>query len=247
MDRKAYQEMAQTERTHWWFVGRRRIIRDTIERLELPHEPRILEAGAGTGGNLKMLSELGDLTAMEIDDEARAHAAETSGITVIAGRLPNGIPDFKDGFDLICLFDVLEHVEQDTETLAMLGQHLKPGGKMLVTVPAYPWMWSSHDEVLHHFRRYTKQSLAKTIELAGLRQERLTHFNAFLLPAAILARTASKFTRRQKAVGADLPPKPVNGLFKSVFSSETTLLRHTNLSCGLSLMAILSADVVPVS
>ncbi|MBL0373795.1 class I SAM-dependent methyltransferase [Rhizobium sp. KVB221] len=240
MEQTAYREMAATEQAHWWFLARRKIIADTIKSFNLPPHSKILEVGAGTGGNLKLLQRFGDLSAVEMDDYARAYATQVSGVGVEYGLLPNSLPTFPHNFQLICMFDVLEHVEKDFESLKVLATRLNPGGRILITVPAYPWMWTDHDAVLHHHRRYTRTTLSNVINRAGLQLDRLTNFNTLLFPAAIAARLVGNALGKKGSPGSSLPPRFVNSAFETIFKSEAPMLRRLNLPFGLSLMAVAS-------
>ena len=237
MDPSAYREMADTEGRHWWFTGRRAILESLISRLELPRPARILEIGSGTGGNLEMLARVGEVVAMETDDGARALALEkTAGrFDIRPGRCPGEIPFAKAGFDLVCLFDVLEHIDEDVATLGAVRALLAPGGCALITVPAYRWLWSAHDEFLHHKRRYTAGELRAKALGAGFRIEALSYFNTLLFPLAAAARLL-----RQK--GTAVPPAPVNRLFHAVFSAERFLAGRLPLPFGVSLLAVLRRE-----
>jgi SAM-dependent methyltransferase len=240
MDRLVFERMNQQEAVHWWFVARRDMIRTTIERLiKLPAGADILEAGCGTGGNIDMLMRLGHLDAFEFDTEARVIAAAKSGSEVPFGALPDDIPFAGKTYDLIGLFDVLEHIEDDHATLANLGARLKPGGRILVTVPALPWLWSQHDVRHHHFRRYTRATLAKVATKAGLRVERSFYFNSFLLPVAVGLRAAKALTR-SAAPDDTLPGPLLNRALRRVFASERHLIGRLRLPIGLSVCAILA-------
>jgi SAM-dependent methyltransferase len=232
--------MGQIQDRHWWFVARRRILEAIIRSLDIPGPRSILEVGCGMGGNLPMLKELGHVTGIEADDPARDWVAKHLGITVHAGHLPHGLrlpPG--ERFGLICLLDVLEHVEDDVGSLRTLGELLDAGGKLLVTVPAYQWLWSTHDESLHHVRRYTARRLRKIAEAAGLRVARISYFNTLLFPIAALARAASKATGREGLAGNELPAGWINSLFRRIFASEARMLKHVNLPFGVSIMTVL--------
>lgn len=237
----AYREMADTEGRHWWFTGRRRILSSLIGQLPIPKPARILEIGCGTGGNLDMLAAFGQVSAMEADDGARAIAAEkTAGcFDIRAGRCPDEIPFAGQRFDLVCLFDVLEHIEEDVATLQAVGALLAPGGQAVITVPAYRWMWSAHDEFLHHKRRYSSAELRRKIDAAGLRIATLSYFNTLLFPFAAMARLKDRLLHRQRASGTGIPPPPVNRLFHAVFSAERFLVGRLRLPFGISLVAVL--------
>lgn len=241
MNPEAYEVMARTEDEHWWFAGRRRILASIIEALNPGPGARILEVGAGTGGNLAMLDRFGEVHAVELDDYARARAAEKTGVPVRKGFLPDGLPFDTPSFDLVCLFDVLEHIEDDVAALRALRQLLKPGGSILLTVPAHAWLWSQHDVKLHHFRRYTKKTLRQCCDEAGCRIARMSYFNLWLFPLAVAARFADRLLPGERSLGEEPPARPLNAAFLTLFGSEAALLRRGNLPLGVSLLAILTA------
>ncbi len=243
MSPEAYLDMAQTEATHWWFVGRRAVLTSVIERLALEPQARILEIGCGTGGNLPMLAAFGQVHALEMDDTARTIAADKTGhrFDIRAGVCPNDIPFRDQKFDLICLFDVLEHIEQDNETLAAARDMLAENGRIVVTVPAYRWMWGPHDEFLHHKRRYTARELRAKLDRAQLRSDKLTYFNMFLFPIAALVRIKDRLLRSATSSGTATPPGPINAAFRRILGLESQLLRNFDLPFGLSLLAVVRA------
>ena len=240
MDRAVFERMAAQEDVHWWFAARREIIRSVICRLvELPGSPRVLEAGCGTGGNLDMLGGFGQLRAFELDAEARRIAAEKSGLAVAEGALPDAVPFGAERFDLIGLFDVLEHVGDDEAALRALRGRLAPGGRIVMTVPAFPWLWSRHDERHHHFRRYTRRHLTDVARRAGLRVEHGFYFNTLLFPVAVAHRAIKALLRLDHADDT-LPPPALNGALRSVFAAERHLVGRIALPVGLSLCAVLA-------
>lgn len=242
MERSTYDRMNSLEAEHWWFVGRRSIIKAAIKRLvTLPKDPSLLEAGCGTGGNIDMLKSVGTLRAFEFDAGARAVAEDKTGLVVPFGALPDDIPHANETFDLICLFDVLEHVEKDTESLAALATRLKPQGRILLTVPAYPWLWSHHDETHHHFRRYTKTSLTEAAKAAGLKVETTFSFNVFLFPLILLVRFLKRLTG-STAEDDKMPSPVVNTILKGTFSAERHLVGRVPMPVGVSLGAVLKLE-----
>ena len=240
MERAVFDRMAEQDQVHWWYVARRRILADLIAReIRLPDEARLLEIGCGTGHNLDMLRRFGRLDAIELDASARALASRRLGHAVGDAALPDlpGIPDRT--YHLIALLDVLEHVDGDKAALRSIAAKLAPGGKILVTVPAYQWMWSAHDEAHHHKRRYSRRGLRSVAEAAGLKVDRIGYFNSLLFPLAAAARIAGKAMGKKES-DDKVPPAPLNRLFQSVFGLERHLVGRVPLPAGVSLFAIFS-------
>ncbi len=239
MDRAVFDRMDAQEEVHWWFRARRTIIRTVIERLvDLPDNPRLLEAGCGTGGNLEMLASFGTLRAFELDAAARDAATTKSGIAVAPGALPGPLPFETERFDLIGLFDVLEHVEDDEAALAALAGRLAPDGRIVMTVPAFPWLWSPHDERHHHFRRYTRAYLAGVAAQAGLKIEHGFFFNTALFPVTVAMRALKRLTGSTAADDA-LPGPAINAAQHGIFAAERHRGGRLPMPVGLSLCAVL--------
>jgi 2-polyprenyl-3-methyl-5-hydroxy-6-metoxy-1,4-benzoquinol methylase len=241
MERVIYDRMAELDELHWWYRARRGVLETLIERKIAPRpDAHILEVGCGTGHNLKMLQKFGTVDGIEIDPEARGIAEKRLGRSISAARLPELRGIERGRYDLVAALDVVEHIEDDRATIAALASCLKPGGKLLVTVPAHQWMWSAHDELNHHKRRYSKRALSKLIEASPLKLECIGYFNSLLFPLAVGARLAAKATGGGGGDDA-LPPKPVNYLFERLFAAEGALIGRVPLPPGLSLFAIGSA------
>lgn len=238
MEADVYQRMAQQEDGHWWFLGRRRLLRCLLEHFAPPHRPlRILEAGCGTGGNLALLSEFGDVSAFELDPMARERAV-ARGFPVQAGRLPGELPFAGERFDLIVLFDVLEHIEEDQAALAALRPLLKPGGRLILTVPAFSFLWTRHDVRHHHFRRYSRGQLADRLQSAGLTLHRISYYNCWLfLPIAVI-RLGKRVLRSSRSDEEGRPPRWLNRFLEEVLASERFLLVRPGLPFGISLWAV---------
>jgi 2-polyprenyl-3-methyl-5-hydroxy-6-metoxy-1,4-benzoquinol methylase len=243
MSPDAYVEMARTQATHWWFVARREILRTQISRLNLPPNADILEIGSGTGANLNLLAAFGNVVALEMCAEAialaEAHCSRMTArhVSMRQGTCPQDLAKVSQKFDLICLFDVLEHIEQDGESLDKLARLLKPTGTLMLTVPAYQWMWGPHDVHLHHKRRYSKRSLSARCAHAGLSVSRMSHFNTLLFPLAILGRMVEKLTGKQTSA-TRTPPAPINALFTRLFALERHILNRLQMPFGLSLLLL---------
>jgi SAM-dependent methyltransferase len=239
MDRDVYRRLDALEGQHWWFAARRRILRSAIERFRPQAERlRLLEAGCGTGGNLALLSEFGAVDAFELDDEARRVAAGKGGVDVRKGMLPDDVPFARGGYDIVAAFDVIEHVKEDVASLRSLGERLAPGGRLVMTVPALPWLWSGHDQTHHHYRRYLRRDVEDALRAAGLRPVTVTYYNTALFPLIALTRFFKKLLGRDAAPDDRMPGPAVNALLEAVFSAERHLIGRVRLPIGVSLLAV---------
>lgn len=240
MDRIVYERMAAHDTTHWWYRARRDILADYLTRWgDLPKDARILEIGCGTGHNLPMLAQFGEIDAIEIDETARAKASERLGKPVGTAPLPELVGVAPGSYDLVAVLDVIEHVEDDVAALKAIATALKPGGKILITVPAHQWMWSAHDVVNHHKRRYSKAGFEALLEKTGLKGRKLGYFNSLLFPVAVAARFAGKLMGKDDSDDSP-PPKPLNALFEGIFRLERHMVGRVPLPPGLSLIALAS-------
>ncbi|MCK5639211.1 MAG: class I SAM-dependent methyltransferase [Gammaproteobacteria bacterium] len=231
--------MHALEDRHWWFNGRRRIVDEMVLRLPLPPQPRILDAGCGTGGNLQMLTHHGQVTGMEYDATAAAIARERGVGKVVCGSLPKNLPFANTTFNLITLLDVLEHIDDDQASLYSLSNLLAPKGYLLLTVPAFPFLWGPHDTEHHHKRRYRASSLSQCIKEAGLELQWLSYYNTSLFPAVAAVRLFRKLVPGQ-VVGGELalPPASINRILEGLFAAERHLLGRLPLPFGVSLIAV---------
>jgi SAM-dependent methyltransferase len=234
--------MIATDDRHWWYRGRRRILRATLDSLELPAPCRILDAGCGSGRTLDELAGYGDACGVDVSPaavsatRARGHEAHVGSVE----DLP--LPDAS--FDLVTCLDVIEHTRDDRRTLHELRRVTRPGGALLLTVPAHPTLWSAHDEANHHYRRYTRGSLIDAAIDADWTVSEATYFNAALLAPAAVVRLA----RRRAPAGRSelaLTPPVLDRLLELPSRAEAALLRSgARLPAGLSLLAVVRAPGV---
>lgn len=246
MDAALYATYARAEDAHWWFRARRRIVADVIDGLGLPRAARLLEMGCATGGNLDLLGRYGTLDAVEMDAGAVAYAqSRETGAAIYQGHLPDALPDeIGDSYDLITLLDVLEHIPDDSASLDALYGMTAPGGVLLVTVPAYQWLWSAHDVVNHHQRRYRRSSVTRLIRAAGFDIERATYFNTLLFPLVAGARAVGKLAERvlgSKEMESDIdtiPAGPVNRALETVFAFERRVVSRLSVPFGVSILIV---------
>ena len=240
MDRDYELQTHQAEDRHWWYRGRRKVLDGVIDDLRLPARAEILDAGCGSGRNMIDLARHGTVTGVELSATSVSLARERSSGEVIEGSVLE-MPFAVGRFDLAASLDVIEHLEDDLAALRELRRVVKPGGTLLVTVPAYQWLWSGHDVVNHHYRRYTRRTLQRVGEEAGWQQVRTTYFNSLLLPAAIMLRVLDRFNRKTTESSLDLwvPPAPLNWLLERPLALEAAMIGHGGrIPAGLSLLAV---------
>jgi SAM-dependent methyltransferase len=233
--------MLELDERHWWYRGRRAIVRTELERLELPEDAQVLDAGCGSGRMLEDLTFYGDVYGVELDTDAAAYAASRGCGEVRVGRLEE-LPWGTDTFDLITCLDVLEHVPDDRVALVELRRVTKPGGWLLATVPAYPALWSLHDKANYHFRRYTRPSLREAVRAAGWELRRMTSFNSVLLGPAAVVRIAQRGREPDSNYSPELEmgPEWLNGVLELPLQAEARWLAGgRTLPAGLSLLAVL--------
>ncbi|HEY8189759.1 MAG TPA: class I SAM-dependent methyltransferase [Micavibrio sp.] len=239
MEQSAYEIMAETQAEHWWYVGRRRILQSMIKNLHLPQDADIMEVGCGTGANLLMLGKFGRTVGIEPHDYAREKAIALSGCVIKSGFLPDDIP-FHGPFDLIGAFDVIEHIDKDYESVRALHALTADGGFALFTVPAWPFLWSHHDVIHHHKRRYTRSEFSTLLQEAGYKVDYISYYNFLLFPVVALVRFLKKTLKIDRNPDDALPRYPfINAILRAIFSSERYILsQRIALPFGVSIIAV---------
>ncbi len=241
MDRDYERQTHEAEDRHWWYSGRRKVLDGAIAELGLPKPARILDAGCGSGRNMLELARFGSVVGIELSDTS-VELARARGVGEVVSGSVLEMPFADDSFDLAVSLDVVEHLEDDLAAMRELRRTVAPGGMLLVTVPAYQWLWSGHDEINHHHRRYTRRTLQRVAEQAGWTQARTTYFNSLLLPAAIVLRVLDRVNRAKTTeTSLDLwvPPEPLNWLLERPLTLEGKLIaRGAHIPAGLSLLAV---------
>jgi len=239
MENKIFQKMLKLESSHWWFVARRKIIQRAINNLDLPRNIRILDAGCGNGDNLSLLSTFGDLVAFEKNEYALKTAKSKKIGEIYKAELPDKLPNtIKTNFDLIVLLDVLEHIDDDSKSLTTVRKLMNNKGIILITVPAFQWLWSEHDVIHHHKRRYSKSELREKLDSSGFRIKYISYFNTLLFPFALVERIGQKIFSPSNPEILELPNNKINFLLEKIFSLETIFMNKISLPFGLSLVAI---------
>lgn len=245
MDQEYAARYVEFEKSHWWFRARREILKALLERgVDWSKVDHVLEIGTGTGANLAALY-LEGVTRTGIEpDERAAEIARERGVGTIHTGVVEDAPQLldEDTYDLIALYDVLEHVEDDAGALRILHRLLNPEGWLVLTVPAYQWMWSHHDEVNLHFRRYQRARLVELAERSGFRVCRATYFNTLLFGPIALIRLLGRFLPRgrtdRSSSDFDLPSAGLNEVLRRLFAFERSLLRRFDLPFGVSLFLL---------
>lgn len=240
MDDAAYEALAAMESHYWWHVGRRRILDDQVRRVAAGGRPRILNVGCGTGGTIAMLERHGPVVNVDVSDRAIAHMERLGHTAVKVDGVELPFPD--ESFDIVAAFDVLEHIAEDVKALVEWRRVLRPGGRLLLTVPAHPWLWSAYDVSQHHYRRYTRTALRTAVVDAGLAPRRISYAIAFSLPLIAGFRLLSRVTGGRAANEASyvLVPELVNRAFIGLIAVEARLHRRIAVPFGTSLLAELS-------
>jgi 2-polyprenyl-3-methyl-5-hydroxy-6-metoxy-1,4-benzoquinol methylase len=229
MHAEGYRVTAEHEATHWWFLSRRELallqVRRAAGELGYPGTRlRLIDYGCGTGFDLEHLAEFGDVVGADLDTpELRAHW-KAGGRTLI--DLSKDSSEHAGRFDVLTALDVLEHLPDDVEGLRSMARLVRDGGRIVLTVPAYRWLWSGEDEVSRHVRRYTKSSLLEVVQAAGLDVLYVSHFNLTILPAmaAVIAVKKIFFPGHKDKSNLSSMPAAVNELLYRLTSIEARIV-----------------------
>jgi SAM-dependent methyltransferase len=226
------------EDSHWWFVGKRLLLAALLEGV--PRRERILDLGCGSGGVLQEWSSVATCVGSDVSAYALEICRER-GIPHLVRSDLSAVPFCSESFDVVMALDVIEHLDDDVALLRKMGALCSTGGRCIVAVPAYTFLWSQHDETFGHKRRYTAKRLEAAIREAGLIPERITYTNFFALPPAALWRVVSRVLGLGKG-GARHDffslPAPLNRAVSALYRLEATLLRHMNLPMGVSVVCV---------
>ncbi len=242
-----YRVMFETEDNYWWYRGLRALLQHALARYA-PRGAMILDAGCGTGANLKLMQSYGCAIGVDISEEAIAfcHARGVPRERAFLASLTE-LP-FPDAlFDLAVSFDVICNIPEDVTALGEMARVLKPGGRLVLQLPAYQWLWSAHDVAVGHQRRYSARDLRTKIARVGLTVERVTHTNALLFPAGVVERLARRRALRQgQSVQSDLTtplPRWVNTSFGALTETEMRAAARVDFPVGLSVLVVAKRPV----
>jgi SAM-dependent methyltransferase len=236
MEDWTYQEHYDMEDRHWWFRSRRRVLWALVDRAGLPASPRVLDAGCGTGRNLVEFARLGPAEGVDLSRQA-VEFCQRRGLDGVRLAAIEDLP-FEDGrFDLLLATDVIEHLPDDGPALAELRRVAAPDARLIVTVPAYNWLWSQHDASWHHYRRYTRPMLRDHVTAHGWEPTVSTYFYSTMLPPVAVVRTFQRF--RSNGNGKSdlhLSPGALDRWLELPVRGEAELIRRgVSLPAGVSL------------
>lgn len=244
MQQHTYAIMYRVEGEHWWFAGRRRILEGFVQRICLDlkrdlnvTQPHILDVGCGTGANLEMLSQFGDAEGVDVSQDALAFCRER-GLKNVSHGEAEKLP-YEDGtFDLVTALDVVEHLDDDVAGLSEMWRVLKPGGRALLFVPAFMFLWGVQDDISHHRRRYRIPELRSVVKKAGFEVERTTYANITFFAPILLGRALMKVTGLRPASENNINVSALNGVLGRVLGAESSLLRRMNFPFGVSALCV---------
>jgi SAM-dependent methyltransferase len=240
VEEHAYQADWEMEETHWWFRSRRRVLWALVERAELRPSPRILDAGCGTGRNLAEFQRLGPAEGIDFSSDA-VQFCRRRGLEGVRQGVIEELP-YEDGrFDLILATDVIEHLRDDGAALEELRRVAAPGASLIVTVPAYNWLWSHHDDAYHHYRRYTRPLLRQRAAEHGWEPTLTTYFYSTMLAPVAAVRMLQRVRSNGNDNGngksdLDMSPSALNRWLELPVRGEAKLIkRGVSLPAGVSL------------
>jgi len=236
MKEHTYPIMFRIEQSHWWYAGRRKILASFIEdicRRVTDRRPRILDVGCGTGANLLMLSKFGDAEGVDVSEDALAFCRERGLENVKLGAAEQ-LP-YEDGtFDLVTALDVVEHLDDDLAGLREMRRVLRPGGRVLLFVPTFMFLWGLQDDVSNHRRRYRMPELGRVLEQAGFEIERTTYANITFFMPILAMRKLMRLTGIKAESENNINVSALNGVLARMLGAESLLLRYANIPFGVS-------------
>lgn len=241
MEQHTYGIMNDVEGKHWWFVGRRAILESflqgIIEKSKIENrKSKILDVGCGTGANLEMLANFGESEGVDVSDDA-LEFCRLKNLKATKG-LAEKLPFADESFDVVTALDVVEHLDDDIAGLKEMHRVLKTGGKTLIFVPAFMWLWGVQDDISNHRIRYTKAQIVERLEKAGFEIERATYANWTFFAPILAGRTIMKITGIKPESENNVNVSALNGIFGKIFSAERLWLKNFNFPFGVSIVIV---------
>ena len=246
MDLEQYEVMFQQEEHHWWYRGMRQITRALLDRwYRGPRPANILDAGCGTGGMVQWLARYGTVSGIDIA-EAALSRAHSRGLCSLTRGSVDALPFQSGSFDLVTSFDVLYHldVKNDFQALGEIHRVLRPGGTLLIRVPAHDWLRGRHDVSVHTRHRYGSRELRAKLRREGFQTRHVTFANSILFSLAPVKRLLER-TDQEGVPDLWRPPGPINDALAAVLGMERFLASTTSIPVGLSLIAVAERSMKP--
>jgi len=245
MQQHTYAIMRRVEESHWWFFGRRQIIRSflarIVEELKTPGKEgsafKILDVGCGTGANLEMLSEFGVAEGVDVSPEALSFC-QARGLEKVKLGAAEALPFDDNSFDLTTGLDVVEHLDDDLAGLKEMRRVLRPGGRALLFVPAFMFLWGVQDDISNHRRRYTLKQLKDVVRKAGFEVERATYANISFFTPIFLGRLVMRATGLRPESENNITIGFLNGVLGKLLAAERGPLRYMNFPFGVSIICV---------
>jgi SAM-dependent methyltransferase len=240
MQEHHYPIIYEVEESHWWYVGRRKIIQTFVERIcstLQASKRRILDVGCGTGANLKMLGLYGEAEGVDISEQAVEFCRRRGLVSVKQGAI-EALPYDDQSFDLVTALDVLEHLDDDGAGLREMRRVLRPHGALLLFVPAFMFLWGVQDDVSNHRRRYRLPALRRLFEDAGFEVEKASYANMIFFMPVLLVRTFMRWFGLRAATEYEINVKPLNGPLSALFAAERFVLTRGRFPFGVSALVV---------
>ncbi|MBI2065062.1 MAG: class I SAM-dependent methyltransferase [Candidatus Yanofskybacteria bacterium] len=240
MDHNFYKNYFEFEKYHWWFRVRRNIILSLLEKYRISKTSKIFDFGCGSGYTAGYLQGLGyNVAGADFSDEAIGQG-RANGVRNLEVINNNDIKHPEGGFNLIMALDVVEHIKDDFEIIKAMERSIGSGGMLIMTVPAYMWLWGVQDDVAHHFRRYTMRSIMRLLDkFPDLTIVKKSYFNTLLFPAIVMVRFVSKwFGLRGRESDFEINNGLLNNIFFRIFNLESKLLKYINFPFGVSVLLV---------
>lgn len=245
MQEIVYHTNYKLENSYWWFVARNKIVQSLFKKFVKPtKDSYVLDFGCGTGGFASLLKDDYNIIGLDMSETALEYSKKRGLTNLHHGFLEElDTQNFK--IDAITALDVIEHIEDDKNIVDQLYNTLSDNGYLIATVPAYQWMWSKHDEIHMHYRRYNRNDFNKMLVNAGFEIEFTSNFNAFLFFPAYLKRLIDRISGAEKKIEAPVEEVPgiINSLFTKIFLSEKDILKNFSIPFGLSIITIAKKKV----
>jgi len=238
MDTTEFDKMFEVEETNWWYRGRRHLVTGWIERHHAEKGPlRMLDVACATGMSFRFLSRFGSVRGVDISEET-IRLCRRRGIDRIVLGDAMRLPFADASFDVVLALDALEHFEDDAAAIAEIRRVARPDALVLITTPAFMFLWSPHDEAYHHVRRYTKPQLGERLRAGGLALQKLSYYSMALLPPVYVMRKARALLSRGRPAHSDFflsLPRPVEAGLFALMRTELALMKAVDLPFGVSL------------